>query len=168
MAINEAVIRQLDMSEEALAEFIVDDMKKIFSKMAGLDNVNNNPRLIDPINVFGGYITALVGLTGTYCGVVSLHLPDMLAMDFTSKMLGIPVSEMNRDVHDAVGELVTMIAGSFKHHLESNGRKISLSTPSIFTGREYFFSNSAPDESLAILCDVGDQWFMVSLTLKLQ
>lgn len=168
MAINEAVIRQLNMSEEDLAGFIVDDIKKIFSDMAGLNNVNNNPRLIDPINVFSGHITALVGLAGSYSGVVSLHLPDILARDFTAKMLRVTAPESNRDIHDAIGELVTMIAGSFKYHLEKGGSKLSLSTPSIFTGKEYFFSNNAPEESLAILCDVGDQWFMVSLTLKLE
>lgn len=167
MSINDAVIKQLNMSEEDMVAFLVNDMKKIFSDMAGIDNVNKNPALIDPVNVFSDYVTALVGLAGEYSGLVALHLPDILAIDFTSKMLGHPVEEVNRDVHDAIGELVTMIAGSFKYHLGNSGNKISLSTPSIFIGREYFFTNSAPEESLAILCDVGDQWFMLSLTLKL-
>jgi len=168
MSISEAVIKQLNISEDDLVAFLVSDMKKIFSDMAGINNVNNRPTLIDPINAFSDHVTALVGLAGEYSGLVSLHLPDVLAMEFTSKMLGHPVEEVNREVHDAIGELVTMIAGSFKYHLGNEGNKISLSTPSIFIGREYFFTNSAPEESLAILCDVGDQWFMLSLTLKLQ
>jgi chemotaxis protein CheX len=167
MSINQTVIEQLKMSEEDLADLMVADMRKIFSSMAGIENVSSNPRLIDPINVFNDCVTALVGLAGSYCGLVTLHLPDILAKDFTSKMLGIPITEVNRDVHDSIGELVTMIAGSFKMHLEKNDSRISLSMPSTFTAGEYHFSGNAPDESLAILCDVGDQWFMVSLTLVL-
>jgi chemotaxis protein CheX len=165
MSINQAVIEQLKMSEEELADLMIADMRKIFSSMAGIENFSNNPRLIDPINVFNDCVTALVGLAGAYCGLVTLHLPDILAKDITSKMLDIPITEVNRNVHDTIGELVMMIAGSFKLHLEKNDIRISLSIPSTFTAGEYHFSANAHDESLAILCDVGDQWFMVSLTL---
>jgi len=167
MSINETVIEQLNISEEALADFLVSDMKEIFSTMAGIDNVGNKAKLIDPINVFNDCVTSLVGLAGTYSGLVSLHLPDILAKEFTSKMLGTPVMEMNSSVYDAIGELALMIAGSFKRHIESRGHNIGLSTPSTFSGGEYHFTNNADEESLAVLCDVGEQWFMVSLTLKL-
>jgi len=167
MAIDESVMKQLNMTEEDLVALLVNDMKKIFCDMAGICNVNNKPRLIDPINVFSNSITALVGLAGDYSGLLALHLPEILARDFTSKMLGSAVTDMNSDVHDAIGELATMTSGSLKYHLGNNGNNISISTPSIFTGSEYYYTNNAPEESLAILCDVGDQWFMVSLTLKL-
>ncbi|MEI6208971.1 MAG: chemotaxis protein CheX [Desulfuromonadales bacterium] len=166
MSINQAVIEHLNMTEDALVECMVSNMGEIFYRMARIENVAQKPRIIDPINVFTGCITALVGLAGEFSGLLSLHLPDVLAKDFTSGMLGSPVTEINRDVHDAIGELALMIAGSCKYHLGNHGNNIHLSTPSTFTGGEYYFNNSAPDDSLAILCDVGDQWFMLSLTLK--
>ncbi len=166
MAINESVIKQLNLSEDQLTDFLVGDMGTIFENMAGIANVSQRPKIIDPINVFTNCVTALVGLGGACSGLVSLHLPDLLAREFTSGMLGTPITSINRDVHDAIGELALMIAGSFKYHLGNHGNDIHLSTPSTFTGGEYFFNNSAPEESLAILCDVGDQWFMVGMTLK--
>lgn len=166
MSINKPVTEQLNMSEEQLAECLVSNMGEIFLNMAGIENVSKNPKLIDPINVFSECVTALVGLAGKYSGLVSLHLPDNLAREFASGMMGVYVEEINRDVYDAVGELALMIAGSFKDSLGDAGNEIHLSTPSTFTGGEYYFTNNAPDESLAILCDIDDQWFMVSLTLK--
>lgn len=166
MSLNQNVTEQLKMSEEQLADCLVSDMGEIFFNMAGIENVAKNTKLIDPINVFNECVTALVGLAGEYSGLVSLHLPDMMAREFTSGMMGSQVTETNRDVYDAIGELALMIAGSFKHRLGNQGSNIHLSTPSTFTGGEYYFTNNAPDDSLAILCDVGDQWFMVSLTLS--
>ena len=167
MAINQAVIDRLHISEEMLVECLVSNMNNIFNKTAGIENVSKKPIVIDPINVFSDCVTALVGLAGTYSGLFSLHLPDILAKEFASGMLGYRVNEINGDVYDAIGELADLITGSLKATLVSHGNDIHFSTPSIFTGREYQFSNNAPDESLGILCDVGDQWFMVSLTLKI-
>ena len=166
MPIKQTVFEQLKMTEEELVEHLSSDMSEIFYKMAGIENVAKNPKIIDPINVFNDSVTALVGLAGALRGLVSLHLPDILAKEFTSKMRDSPVTAINRDVHDAIGELALIIAGAFKYRLANHGENIHLSIPSTFTAGEYYFSSSDLYESLAILCDVGDQWFMVCLTIK--
>jgi chemotaxis protein CheX len=166
MPINQTIIKQLNLTEEALVAFLAVDMRQTFSRMATIENVSLMPTVIDPMTFFNESVTALVGLAGAYSGLVSLHMPDALALDFTSRMLGSPVTEINRDVFDAIGELANIIAGSFKYHLAHHGNDIFLSTPSIFTGKEYYYTSTARDESLVILCDVGDEWCMVGLTLK--
>lgn len=168
MAIKQAVMKQLNMSEEELAHFLVEDMRQIFFKMVGLDNSLNSSMIIDPINAYNDSVTAMVGLGGTFSGLVSLHLPNAIALEFTSSMLHSTVTEIDEDVYDAMGELAVMIAGSLKVNLSNRGIDVFLSTPSVFTGREYSFSTKIQDESMAVLCNIREQWFMVNLTLVQQ
>jgi CheY-specific phosphatase CheX len=169
MPISQAVINQLDITEENLASFMVTEMRNIFTDLIGVDNAFQALVLIEPINTFSNNITAVVGLAGTDCsGLLRLHLPESMALDVASKMLGSHLTTINDEALDAIGELANILAGSFEYHLTSHGNLFRLSPPSIFTGNEYFFTNKALDESIAILCDVRDEWFMVSLTLVAQ
>ncbi len=166
MAINESVIKQLNLSEDQLTDFLVGDMGTIFENMAGIANVSQRPKIIDPINVFTNCVTALVGLGGACSGLVSLHLPDLLAREFTSGMLGTPITSINRDVHDAIGELALMIAGSFKHHFVTNGHEAQLSTPSVISGERYVMTIGSPADSLTLMFRSGDENFLVSVYVE--
>jgi len=168
MPISQAVIDQLGISEEILANFMISEMRSIFTDLVGVDNALRAPVLIEPINTFTKNVTAIVGLVGSCSGLFRLHLPESMALDIASKMLGSHLTTINDDALDAIGELANILAGSFEYHLTSHGNLFRLSPPSIFTGNEYFFTNKALDESIAILCDVRDEWFMVSLTLVAQ
>ena len=165
MPISQAVVDQLGMSEENLANFMISEMRSIFTKLVGVENAFRAPVLIEPINTFTNNVTAIVGLAGSCSGLLRLHFPESMAIEIASRMLGTHLSDITADALDAVGELANVLAGSFKYHLIRHGNQIRLSPPSTFTGNEYFFTNKALDESIAILCDVRNEWFMASLTL---
>lgn len=167
MALKEEVIDRLTMSEEELADVLIADISQILSRVVGIENSLNHPMVIDPINTYDETITALVGLAGSISGLVSLHLPKAIALQFTASMLSGPITEVNDDVYDALGELTVMIAGSIKDLLRKQGFTVFLSTPSVFTGMEYAFSSKTSEESMAFLLDIGDQWFMVNFNLQL-
>jgi chemotaxis protein CheX len=82
-------------------------------------------------------ITAMVGLAGQLCGVLSVRCEDKAAALMTSKMLGLEPAKVGPDVSDAVGEICNMVAGNFKNKIAGLGDGCLLSPPTVITGRDY-------------------------------
>lgn len=88
-------------------------------------------------NTREGKFTALVGLAGSLCGVLSLRCSDQAARIMAGKMLGMPPDEVDTDSLDALGEIANMIAGNFKGKLSGVGNHCMLSVPTIIVGNDY-------------------------------
>ncbi len=58
--------------------------------------------------------TAMVGLAGSLCGILSLRCSADSAALIACKMLGTAPGDTQDDSWDAVGEVCNMIAGNFK------------------------------------------------------
>ncbi|MBV5340041.1 MAG: chemotaxis protein CheX [Deltaproteobacteria bacterium] len=166
MTISNGLLQSLNTSEEVLSQQLMRDVKEIFGTMVGLEDLLHLPIQIDPVTNFTDCISALVGLAGTYNGLVSLHMPSSLAMAATSCMLGMEVSEINDDVNDAMGEIANMIAGSFKQHLTKSGMDIQISTPSVIYGKEYVISLGSNPQQIAVRFATDDEWFMVAVAFE--
>jgi len=149
-----------------LAMRISCDVQNVFSSMVGMHDLLPLPLMTDIVTHFENSVTAMVSLAGAYSGVVSLHAPRNLALNFTSGMLGMEVAEIDGDVHDAMGELANMIAGAFKGHLSSGGADIRISLPSIIAGNEYFISTGKPDDTLSLGFATAQECFLVSAVLE--
>lgn len=166
MSLRAETLRALQTDEDKLNKALVRDVKNIFADMVGVDDVMHLPIQIDITTHFSECITAMVGLAGTYNGLVSIHIPWTLSLSFTSLMLGMEVAEQNDDVNDAIGEIANMIAGSFKQHLSKGGMDIRLSTPSIVNGSEYTVTSGRDLENITLKFAVDEEWFMVSLSIE--
>lgn len=165
MSFNQANL-PYGLTRDALAKGLVSDIQEVFSTMVGMEDLLHLPIEIEPMTHFENCVTAMVGLAGTYNGRVSLHANLDLAMNVTSKMLGIAVNDFNDDVTDALGEIDNMIAGSFKQHLSNGGADIKLSIPSVVTGKEYFVSSGNADDTLTLRFATDEDWFVVSVVLE--
>jgi chemotaxis protein CheX len=84
-----------------------------------------------------GEFTALVGLAGSLCGVLSIRCNNQAARIMAGKMLGMPPEEVDNDSWDALGEIANMIAGNFKGKLSGIGNHCMLSVPTIIVGSDY-------------------------------
>lgn len=166
MALNQAVIEALGLTEDELTSRLTSNIQEVFSTMVGMDDLLHLPRHAGPPATFENSITAMVGLTGAYSGLVCLHAPIGLAISFTSGMLGMEVTEFDDDVRDAIGEIANMTAGSFKQHLSSGGADIKLSTPSVVSGKEYFVSTGNPADTFTLHFSAEGQSFLISATLE--
>lgn len=166
MSLNKAVYEHLKTDEEQLVKMIHDDVQSIFSTMVGIDDLMHLPLQVDTKTHFSECITAMVGFAGIFNGLLSLHVPQSLALVFTSRMLGMDVDELNEDVNDALGEIANMIGGSFKHHLAKDGLEVRLSTPSVVSGKEYVISSGSASDTLSLLFDSQEEWFMVSIVVE--
>ncbi len=82
-------------------------------------------------------ITAMVGLAGQLCGVLSLQCSQRTAALMASKMLGIEPDQAGTEMCDAFGEVCNMIAGNFKNKIAGLGDGCMLSVPTVITGNDY-------------------------------
>lgn len=163
MAINPVILKALDTTQEALVKNLIDDTRNVFSTMLGLE-LMHLPLEVDPLKHFTDCISAMVGLAGSYNGLVSIHQPISLGTKLASVMLDMELEEGDQDVLDALGEVANMVAGNFKQHLSKGGLDVRLSTPSVATGHDYIISCREAG-SLNLLFDLDEEWLMVSVIL---
>jgi chemotaxis protein CheX len=165
MGIKPAILTNLNTTQDALVKQLIDDTRNVFSTMLGLDLLHL-PLEVDPLKHFTDCISAMVGLAGTYNGLVSIHQPISLGTKLAGVMLDMELEEGDQDVLDALGEVANMVAGNFKQHLSKGGSDIRLSTPSVVTGHEYLIS-CKESGSLNLLFDLDEEWLMVSVLLEM-
>ncbi len=166
MSLIASVVEAIHISEEELTKMLISDVKEVFSTMVGMENLLHLPSQIEPITHFEDCVTAMVGMAGTFSGLTSIHTPQRLALQITSSMLGMEVTEMDDDVSDALGEIANMIAGSFKMHLTKGGIEIRISTPSVVTGSDYVISAGNALDTITLRFATDEDWFIVSITLQ--
>jgi len=145
---------------------LVNDIRDVFSSMVGMMELSPLPGQAGPVTQFEDGLSAMVGLAGSYNGVVALHTPRKLALAFTAGMLGMEVTELDADVRDAMGEIANMIAGAFKTHLSSGGFDIRLSVPSVVSGTEYSIAAGKPEDTLTLGFTANQERFLVSAVLE--
>lgn len=113
----------------------------------------------------GGEFTALVGLAGSLCGVLSIRCNDQAARIMASKMLGMPPEEVDNDSWDALGEIANMIAGNFKGKLSGIGNHCMLSVPTIITGSNYETRSLRGGNMIEVIFDFEMKPLWVTLEL---
>jgi chemotaxis protein CheX len=90
-----------------------------------------------------GDITAMVGLAGQLCGLLTLRCTTQSAALMVSKMLGTEIHSGDGQMWDALGEIANMVAGNFKNKLTGMGDKCMLSVPTVITGSDYNYRSMA-------------------------
>jgi chemotaxis protein CheX len=82
-------------------------------------------------------VTAMVGLAGQLCGVLSVRCDGKAAALMTSKMLGVELDKVGPEISDAIGEVCNMVAGNFKNKIAGLAEGCLLSPPTVITGSNY-------------------------------
>jgi len=86
--------------------------------------------------------TAMVGLAGALCGILTVCCDAKTAGEIAKRMLG-DTADSQEQVADALGEICNMIAGNFKNKLSGSGDRCMLSVPTVISGGEYTFHSLA-------------------------
>ncbi len=168
MSLNEAVCESVHLTEEEMAKYVIEATREVFSTMVMMDVQDSFP-LLEPVTKFSCSITGMVGLVGTYSGVLSIHCPRPLALKITSNMLGMEVEEIEEaeeDVNDALGEIANMLGGQVKMVLSKGGMDMNISIPTVISGEEYTINSMAESDCVIIPFNTGEERFLVSLKLK--
>jgi len=95
-------------------------------------------------------VTAMVGLAGQLCGVLSVRCNTKAAALMTSKMLGVAPNKVGPEVADAVGEIANMVAGNFKNKISGLSEGCMLSPPTVITGSDYRLHSMAASPALEV------------------
>jgi chemotaxis protein CheX len=101
-------------------------------------------------------ITAMVGLAGQLCGVLTLRCSTQSAAHMASRMLGIDAEKAGPEMWDAVGEICNMVAGNFKNKISGLGDGCMLSVPTVITGGDYSLHSMVNDQISTILVFEGE------------
>jgi len=92
--------------------------------------------------------TAMVGLAGTLCGILTLCCDRKTASGLAKSMLGPEIADNEDQVSDALGEICNMIAGNFKNKLAGTDGRCMLSVPTVVKGEEYVFYSLADGDRM--------------------
>ncbi|MDD3293653.1 MAG: chemotaxis protein CheX [Salinivirgaceae bacterium] len=164
MTLDAAVGEATHLKEDDMARHVIDATKEVFSTMVMMDLEECYP-LEDSVTHFHCSISGMVGLAGSYTGILAVHCPQSFAMKITSNMLGMDVDEMGEDVNDALGEIANMLGGYVKMVLSKGGMDINLSIPTIISGEEYSINSMAESDCVVVPFTFEEQKFLVSLKL---
>jgi chemotaxis protein CheX len=108
-------------------------------------------------------VTAMVGLAGQLCGVLSVRCSGKAAALMTSKMLGVALDKVGSEVADALGEVCNMVAGNFKNKIAGLAEGCLLSPPTVITGSDYTLRSQADSPALEVRLMLEDLLIIISL-----
>ena len=95
-------------------------------------------------------VTAMVGLAGQLCGVLSVRCNEKAAALMTSKMLGAALDKVGPEIADALGEISNMVAGNFKNKIAGLAEGCMLSPPTVITGSDYNLHSMADSPAVEV------------------
>lgn len=106
---------------------------------------------VKPVKESGALVksefTAMVGLAGALCGILTICCSAETAREIARCMLGDAVDSEDQ-VLDALGEVCNMVAGNFKNKLAGTDERCMLSVPSVVSGGEYTFHSLADGNAI--------------------
>jgi chemotaxis protein CheX len=95
-------------------------------------------------------ITAMVGLAGKLCGLMSVQCNTKSSTIMASKMLGVEPAQIGPEMCDAFGEICNMVAGNFKNKISGLGEGCMLSVPTVITGNDYSLHSMIDSPALEV------------------
>ena len=114
----------------------------------------------------GDGVHALIGMEGAITGAISLSMPTAVACGAVSRMVGMDFTSVDSDVADGVQELVNIIIGRAKKHLEEGQLNFQFGLPKTLVGHQFPTSEAHGYRNLPLrfAADWGE--FLVYLTWK--
>jgi len=99
-------------------------------------------------------------------GYLAMSFSESCIINIVSKMLGETVTEINREVLDAVGELTNMISGSSRKLMEKDDLKVFAAIPTIVFGRAHTLYHVIKGPSIVIPFETEAGQFVIDVCLK--
>ena len=145
---------------------ITESTEEIFNTMIFLDVAAEAP-LEEKVQIEGCHVSAMIGLTGSFSAMMSIHCPEAVSLAVTGAMLGMELSEIDADVKDALGEIANMVAGGIKERFAAENIKLELAIPTAITGKSYIISSPTRSNRIVIPFSVEQGQFFVEIKYNL-
>ncbi len=136
--------------------------KNVFETMINVPFSLGKPSLKTGSQVPPHEISSIIGLSGNVRGSMVISLSHAVAFLLASALIGEPVSELNGDCIDAIGEIANMIAGNAK--TDFPGGNNASSTPSVVVGKhKVSYPSGLPIITIPCITDKGDMFIEIAL-----
>ena len=135
----------------------------VFRTMFSVEAVPGTPRLkAEPYPTAD--ISGIIGFSGEAMGSIALSFPAATALKAVGALFGAPLTELNTEVSDAIGELANIVAGNVKKEIAQV--QLSISLPQVVIGPKHKLSvqSTLPTIVVPFSTSMGD--FAIEICLK--
>ncbi|MCE5229376.1 chemotaxis protein CheX [bacterium] len=116
----------------------VEGVNNLFTTMLDCEAKRGNVGVVQDNDPPTQSIVAIIGLSGSVRGCVTMVFPARTAMHVAHRLLGSTIDKLDQDVMDAMAEMVNVVAGAAKAKLnEDENSPAQLSLPTVILGRDY-------------------------------
>ncbi|MBH1940752.1 chemotaxis protein CheX [Mobilitalea sibirica] len=115
---------------------------KILKEMCFVDAKLGKPHVKDPV-FLDNTLVILIGFTGEMKGQVMIAFEHDIACDIASKMIMMPVTQLDELARSAICELGNMILGNTATVFSTKGIEIDITPPTVGSGTMSFSNNYA-------------------------
>lgn len=137
---------------------------KIFKEMCFIDTSIGKPFLKDPI-FMDNTLIIIIGFTGKMKGQVMIAFEQETACDIASKMIMMPVTEMDEFSMSAISELGNMILGNAATIFSTQGIDIDITPPTIGKGTMSFTHTFSQNICIPMEYE-GDKKIEINIAIK--
>jgi CheY-specific phosphatase CheX len=109
----------------------INDFSTIFADME-MEHVSHDEEHVR----LDGAITGIVSFEGAYKGLVWARCSESFAALMANRLKSAEEELLDNHAREAVGEMVNILGGELRLFLSPGGRRIELSSPSVFKGNE--------------------------------
>ncbi len=148
------------------AEKIVSATEDIFNTMIFMDIAADEP-FTDGKMVLECHVSAMLGLSGDFSGLLSIHCPGPVGLAISGAMLGMELEEIDADVKDALGEITNMVAGGMKEAFAAEDIALELAIPTAISGKSYTISSPSKSNRVIIPFSLEQGQFFVEMKYHL-
>lgn len=136
----------------------------ILKNMCKIDASIGKPFIKSPA-FFADTLIILIGFTGEMKGQAMIAFEKRVACDIASRMIMMPVTELDEMSKSAIGELGNMIMGNTATIFSTKGIAIDITPPTIGNGTISFTNNYAQNLCIPLVYD-GDKAVEINIAIK--
>lgn len=125
---------------------------KILKEMCGIDATVGKPYIKSPA-FFQDTLLILIGFTGEIKGQAVIAFEKSVACDIASKMIMMPITELDDLAKSAICELGNMIMGNTATIFSTKGIGIDITPPTLGSGTISFSTNYASNICIPLKYD---------------
>ncbi len=137
----------------------------VLKTMAFIEPKPGKPFLKKEVTAIGD-VSGIIGVTGAAQGSMSISFSQSCISAIVSNLFGMPVTEINDDVRDAVGELTNMICGDARRRLEAQKITLQAGTPTVVAGKDHSITHIHNGPSLAIPFNTPQGDFLIEVAFN--
>ncbi len=148
--------------QPGIVQHLVNATTEVFETMVFRELTTGEPIEGDALRP-GSNVVGTVGFAGSSCGLVAFYSTLDTARDIAGAMLGLPPSDVNGEVADAIGEIANMVAGSFRTRMAADGDAWAISVPTVTIGSDFYIKPMTTGRRILLPFRMGEQEIFVEL-----